>query len=104
MQKTIARELAAAGAALVWGHHPHVLQPAAWINDGKTLVLYSLGNALFDQHGLEAVRRSALVLVRLDASGVQGLEAIPFKIDVQNSRLVEAKGEDAQIIREYFEE
>jgi len=101
-QEQIAAGLAGAGAALIWGHHPHVLQPAEWILDGKTLVLYSLGNALFDQHGLEATRRSALVLVRLDPSGVQGLEVIPFKIDVQNGRIVETGAEEAQVILEYF--
>jgi hypothetical protein len=36
-QKRIAHALAEAGATLVWGHHPHVLQPVEWINDGKTL-------------------------------------------------------------------
>ena len=30
-QESLAQEFAGAGAALVWGHHPHVLQPAAWI-------------------------------------------------------------------------
>ena len=101
-QEQIAAELAGAGAALIWGHHPHVLQPAEWIFDGRTLVLYSLGNALFDQYGLEATRRSALALVRLDPSGVQELRAIPFRVDVQNSRIVEAGAEEAQVILEYF--
>ncbi len=101
-QKQIAEELAEAGAALIWGHHPHVLQPAEWIHDGRTLVLYSLGNALFDQYGLEATRRSALVLVTLDSSRVQELEIIPFLIDFQDSRIVEADLEDAQVIMNYF--
>lgn len=101
-QKQIAGELAEAGAALIWGHHPHVLQPAEWIHDNKTLVLYSLGNALFDQYGLEATRRSALVLVTLDSSGAQELEIIPFLIDFRDSRIVEADLEDAQVIMNYF--
>ena len=101
-QKQIAGELAEAGAALIWGHHPHVLQPAEWIDDNKTLVLYSLGNALFDQYGLEATRRSALVLVRLDPSGAQELEIIPFSIDFQDSRILGADLEDAEVIRNYF--
>jgi len=101
-QRQIAGELAEAGAALIWGHHPHVLQPAEWIHDNKTLVLYSLGNALFDQYGLEATRRSALVFVTLDSSGAQGLEIIPFLIDFQDSRIVEADPEDAQVIMNYF--
>ena len=44
-QKALARQFADAGAALVVGTHPHVLQPAAWLSSvwGKTLVLYSIG-------------------------------------------------------------
>ena len=102
-QKQITGQLAEAGAALIWGHHPHVLQPAEWIRDGKTLVLNSLGNALFDQYGLENTRRSALVLVRLGEGGVQELQVIPFLIDFRNSRIVEAGADDAQVIMKYFE-
>lgn len=101
-QKEIAAQLAKAGAALIWGHHPHVLQPAEWINVGKVLVLYSLGNALFDQYGLADTRRSALALVRLDPKGVADFRAIPFTIDVPNSRIVEADPASAQVIMNYF--
>jgi poly-gamma-glutamate synthesis protein (capsule biosynthesis protein) len=101
-QKQIAEQLSEAGAALIWGHHPHVLQPAEWINDGQTLVLYSLGNALFDQHGLENVRRSALVLVTLDSDSVAEFKVIPFVIDVPNSRVTMPEQIDAQIIMEHF--
>jgi poly-gamma-glutamate synthesis protein (capsule biosynthesis protein) len=98
-QKYLAQEFAFAGAALIWGHHPHVLQPAEWIgaqpfggskpSQGCTLVLYSLGNALFDQVGLDDTRRSALVMVTLDADGVTSIRTVPFKIDVVNSRIVQ---------------
>jgi poly-gamma-glutamate synthesis protein (capsule biosynthesis protein) len=97
-QKQIANELSKAGAVLIWGHHPHVLQPVEWINDHKTLALYSLGNALFDQHGLESTRQSALVQVTLNASGVEKINAIPFLIDVSNSRIVEPDPVSAETI------
>ncbi len=95
-------ELADAGAALIWGHHPHVLQPAEWIRNGRALVLYSLGNALFDQYGLDNTRRSALVLVTFDSYGAEEFKVIPFLIDFQNSRIVGAEQADAQIIMQYF--
>jgi poly-gamma-glutamate synthesis protein (capsule biosynthesis protein) len=101
-QQKIAARLAQAGATLIWGHHPHVLQPAEWADDYRTLVLYSLGNALFDQHGLESTRRSALVLVNLGPHGVEGLQAIPFVIDVHRSRIIEASPEEAGAIMQYF--
>lgn len=90
-QKSLAQQFADAGAALIWGHHPHVLQPAAWIGTarGKTLVLYSLGNALFDQGGLDDTRQSALVVVTLHADGVTGVRTVPFEIDVANSRVAQ---------------
>ena len=89
-QKALARQFAAAGAALIVGSHPHVLQPAEWIStaQGKTLVLYSLGNALFDQAGLPDTRQSALVVVTLDSQCVQSARVIPYVIDVPASRLI----------------
>ena len=101
-----AQEFADAGAAIVWGHHPHVLQRLAWVQGlgqaQPTLVAFSLGNALFDQYGLETTRRSALVLVTLDPGGVQEFKFIPFMIDIQNSRILEAGQKDEQIIGGYF--
>jgi poly-gamma-glutamate capsule biosynthesis protein CapA/YwtB (metallophosphatase superfamily) len=102
IQKEIAGQLAEAGAALIWGHHPHVLQPATWINEGRTLVFYSLGNALFDQYGLANTRQSALVLVALDSKGVMDYRTVPFMIDIPNSRIIEANAESAQAILQYF--
>ena len=89
-QKALARQFAQAGAALIVGTHPHVLQPAGWIPSvqGKTLVLYSLGNALFDQAGLPDTRQSALVLVTLNLQGVQSARAVPFVIDPAASRIL----------------
>jgi hypothetical protein len=65
-------------------------------------VIYSLGNALFDQYGLDSTRRSALVLVTLDSHGVTNFRAIPFSIDVPDSRIVEAKPADVKLIQQYF--
>lgn len=102
-QQQIAQALADAGATLIWGHHPHVLQPTEWINDGKTLVFYSLGNALFDQYGLESTHRSALVVVTLDARGIGEFSVVPFLIDDRNSRVMQAEQADAERIMQYFQ-
>jgi poly-gamma-glutamate capsule biosynthesis protein CapA/YwtB (metallophosphatase superfamily) len=79
-----------------------VLQPAAWIEttQGKTLVLYSLGNALFDQGGLADTRRSALVMVTLDADGVTSVRIVPFEIDVVHSRVVQPDAETVEKIQD----
>lgn len=51
-QKDLANFLANEGVDVIFGSHPHVLQPMEWIktNDGrKTLVVYSLGNFISAQ-------------------------------------------------------
>jgi poly-gamma-glutamate synthesis protein (capsule biosynthesis protein) len=50
-QKDLARMLAAAGADLILGHHPHVLQPVEILETGgrRTVVAYSLGNFISNQ-------------------------------------------------------
>lgn len=51
-QKQLASQFIQAGADIILGHHPHVLQPMEWIEqrDGKLgLVVYSLGNFLSGQ-------------------------------------------------------
>ncbi|UOE57575.1 CapA family protein [Bacillus sp. CMF12] len=53
-QKELAEVLANHGVDIIFGHHPHVLQPMEWIDrkDGrKSLVVYSLGNFLSGQIG-----------------------------------------------------
>jgi poly-gamma-glutamate capsule biosynthesis protein CapA/YwtB (metallophosphatase superfamily) len=53
-QKKLAHQIANAGADIIIGHHPHVLQPMEWIEraDGKcSFVAYSLGNFLSGQKG-----------------------------------------------------
>jgi poly-gamma-glutamate capsule biosynthesis protein CapA/YwtB (metallophosphatase superfamily) len=108
-QKALARQFANAGAALIVGTHPHVLQRADWIgpqtcegskpSPGCTLVLYSLGNALFDQGGLDDTRQSALVVVTLDSQGVKSIRVVPFVIDVVESRVAAPDAQTAKIIQ-----
>ena len=45
LQEAMARACARAGADLVIGHHPHVVQGLDWIGDMP--VVYSLGNLMF---------------------------------------------------------
>ena len=54
-QKDLVQFAADHGVHVVIGHHPHVLQPAAWVegkDDFETLVIYSLGNFLSNQQEL----------------------------------------------------
>ena len=94
-QRLVAGTLASAGADIVVGHHPHVLQPIEWIwGDGRgrpTLVAYSLGNTLFDQASPPATRQGALLLVAADAAGVRRACALPFEVDPHTWTVVPAR-------------
>jgi poly-gamma-glutamate capsule biosynthesis protein CapA/YwtB (metallophosphatase superfamily) len=51
-QKDLANFLANEGVDIIFGSHPHVLQPMEWIDTGdgrKTFVIYSLGNFISGQ-------------------------------------------------------
>jgi poly-gamma-glutamate capsule biosynthesis protein CapA/YwtB (metallophosphatase superfamily) len=60
-QKEQAPKIAAAGADLIIGDHPHVLQGITYY--GETPVIYSLGNFLFNSKTLD----TCLVKVTLDS-------------------------------------
>lgn len=82
-QEELAGMLAAAGADLIWGHHPHVPQRIEWVEaagGGRALTAYSLGNALFDQTPPFA-NRGLLLLARVGRSGVAGYRVVEFVID-----------------------
>jgi poly-gamma-glutamate synthesis protein (capsule biosynthesis protein) len=48
-QLSLAQELADAGADLIIGNHAHNIQPVEWLNNGKTLCFYALGNLINGQ-------------------------------------------------------
>lgn len=50
-QQDLAQALVGAGCDLILGHHPHVLQPVAWLaaEGRRGLVAYSLGNFISNQ-------------------------------------------------------
>lgn len=63
-QKSLAHQLVDAGADLVIGSHPHVIEPME-IYNGKR-IYYSLGNFIFDQYFSEDVRNGLGVQVQID--------------------------------------
>jgi len=74
-QRRMARELIDAGADLVIGHHPHVLQAVQYFDAG--FVAYSLGNFVFDQFFSDEVRQGAILHCLADRSGLKSVELIP---------------------------
>jgi hypothetical protein len=73
-QRDAARALLDAGADLVIGHHPHVVQGTEIRGGG--FVAYSLGNLVFDQQ--QAETRQGLALRALfDGEGLRAVQALP---------------------------
>jgi poly-gamma-glutamate capsule biosynthesis protein CapA/YwtB (metallophosphatase superfamily) len=60
-QQNLARRIADAGADVVVGHHPHVIQEVE--RHGDSWIIYSLGNFVFDQTFSEATRTGMVLKV-----------------------------------------
>lgn len=75
-QRKLANELANLGFDIIYGHHPHVFQPFEWIR--STLVMYSLGNFIFDQNFSHKTREAVLPLVAICQNQLK-LEAYKVK-------------------------
>ena len=73
-QKRIGQSILDAGADLVIGHHPHVVQNTEIA--GNSFVAYSLGNFVFDQE-LPATRHGLALRAIFDARGLRGVQALP---------------------------
>lgn len=90
-QEQLAQDWVDAGADLIWGHHPHVLQRMEWLTssgDGhQALVLYSLGNLLSDQYMLPDVQRSALVQISIKNKRIRMVTVAPFMINWESGSL-----------------
>jgi len=95
-QRHMARELVEAGADLVIGHHPHVLQAVEYFDSG--FAAYSLGNFIFDHFFADAVRQGAVLYCLADRSGLKSVELIPTYIWRARPRVMEP--EDAAVVLE----
>ena len=68
-----------AGADIVIGHHPHVVQGVGWYR-GKP-ILYSLGNFTMGMNGAHPWSQFGLLArITLRAGQVPGVEACPFRL------------------------
>lgn len=77
-QVKLAHQMVDAGADLVVGHHPHVVQPVEQYR-GRSIA-YSLGNFVFDQKD-PATRRGLMLKVTLRGKQVSEVVAAPIAIN-----------------------
>ena len=83
---SLAQTLADAGASLIIGHHPHVVQSLGYHQTAFTT--YSLGNFVFDQGFSEETSQGLALRCLLDASGVKMVEFLPVYITDCQPRLM----------------
>jgi poly-gamma-glutamate synthesis protein (capsule biosynthesis protein) len=84
-QRAAAYNAIDAGAALVIGSHPHILQTIEQYHGG--LIAYSLGNFVFD--GYQGIANATIILrVVLTSSGVKSYDWVPVLIENGLPRLV----------------
>ena len=76
--RELAHSFIDAGAEVVIGSHPHVVEEHETYN-GKN-IYYSLGNFIFDQYWNDDVRNGLLLRVEFSASGVRSLREIPIRL------------------------
>lgn len=101
-QIALAETASDAGADLIFGHHPHVVQGAARI--GNTAVFYSLGNFAFDNLRMVGRHRDGLMIrLRLRDRKICGITVLPVQRDAENAiRLLNPREEDGRAILDAF--
>lgn len=77
-QQTLAQFIIDHGADIIAGHHPHIQQKTEFYKDG--VILYSMGNLIFDQQHRPETRISRLYKIIVNKKGIQSLSYLPMTI------------------------
>ncbi len=76
-QVDLAHRAIDAGADLILGHHPHVIQGIE-LYRGK-IIAYSLGNFVFGSYS-ESARESMLLKLKIGRSGIKSFQVVPLNV------------------------
>jgi poly-gamma-glutamate synthesis protein (capsule biosynthesis protein) len=96
-QVTAAHCIIDAGADVILGHHPHVLQGIEVYRD--RVIAYSLGNFVFDIDWVDNCRKSMVLGMKLSRRGAIEIEITPMYINHQYQPVC-LTGKDAEAARE----
>jgi poly-gamma-glutamate synthesis protein (capsule biosynthesis protein) len=88
LQQQVGHQLIAAGADIIIGHHPHVIQGLE-IYQGKP-IFYSLGNFIFDQYFSSDTQEGLGVGIEL-ANDKITIKLIPFVSEFSQVRFMDEK-------------
>ncbi|MGE7765021.1 CapA family protein [Peribacillus sp. NPDC096540] len=100
-QTELAKAIIDAGADIIIGHHPHVLQSFDVYNDG--IIFYSLGNFVFDQ-GWTRTKDSAMVQYHLAEDGQATIDVVPLKIEEATPRPATSSIDQSRVYRQLTKE
>ena len=82
-QQYLAQALADAGATIIIGNHAHMIQPIQWLNDGKSICFYALGNLISAQNNDSLVGMMAsLTIVKMVEGNSYQIELRDVKADL----------------------
>jgi poly-gamma-glutamate synthesis protein (capsule biosynthesis protein) len=95
-QRELAHEMIDAGADLIIGHHPHVIQGMEVYKD--RLIAYSLGDFVFDRHSRRETGEAFVLQVTLAHKGAPYVEVVPVYLDEATGVPSRATGEEADAI------
>ncbi|MED3786195.1 CapA family protein [Peribacillus frigoritolerans] len=100
-QKDLAKAIIDAGADIIIGHHPHVLQSFDVYKDG--IIFYSLGNFIFDQ-GWTRTKDSAIVQYHLANDGKATIDVVPLQIEEATPRPATSSIDKSRVYRQLTKE
>ncbi|WP_249595409.1 CapA family protein [Peribacillus frigoritolerans] len=100
-QKDLAKAIIDAGADIIIGHHPHVLQSYDVYKDG--IIFYSLGNFIFDQ-GWTRTKDSAMVQYHLANNGKATIDVVPLQIEEATPRPATSSIDKSRVYRQLTKE
>lgn len=89
-QEMLAHKLIDAGADLVVGHHPHVAQDVEEYKDG--LIIYSLGNFVFDQYFSDETMQGMFAEVTITNHGIKEHKETIFKLNDKYQPVLPSRG------------
>lgn len=77
-QEQFAKAAIDAGADLIIGHHPHVVQEVEQYKDGW--IAYSLGNFVFDQNFSKETTQGLVLKVKISGGKITNIDKQPITI------------------------
>ena len=80
-QTSFAHSIIDAGAHIVVGHHPHVVQPIERYKNG--VIAYSLGNFIFDQNFSPDTGRGLMLKIEVNREGIVSVEELSIRFNEQ---------------------